>query len=376
MSCFFPKFSKEERFKDLVESVEHCDICPRLRNRRKILSAASGNLDSKVLFVGEAPGRFGADRTGVPLCGDRTGSNFEALLGNVGWLRQEVFITNAVLCNPIGENGVNGTPTRDELANCSAYLEMVISLLSPTVIVTLGSTALKALDIIMPHGIELRHGVARFVAWRSMLLFPLYHPGPRATVHRSLMKQRADFILLSKKVHPAKGLIERNRGERNVPALFRDEPSTMQQVARVMLQLAGSMTYFKMTKLMYLVDLSCLEKLGHSAASRIYTRQHDGPWPPALKKALEEMDGHEVRRFFRGRVPMVCPGPSERFEVQLDERILEVISQVLSTYGRMSNAEIKSVVYRTHPMRAVLREEAKGRKMLNKAVLYDRMIGA
>jgi uracil-DNA glycosylase family 4 len=182
---------KAERFQDLAESVQHCDLCPRLCGSRKVLSAANGALEARVLFVAEAPGRLGADRTGVPLCGDRTGDNFEMLLANIGWRREQVFITNAVLCNPKEENGNNGTPTPEEIENCSAYLEMVITLVSPEVVVTLGATALRALDLLAPHGVELREGVARLVPWRSYRIFPLYHPGPRATIHRSLAKQRS-----------------------------------------------------------------------------------------------------------------------------------------------------------------------------------------
>jgi len=194
----YQSFSKAARFNDLVESVQHCDLCPRLGARRKVLSSANGSMDSRVLFVAEAPGRLGADRTGVPLYGD---NNFEVLLGNIGWRREEVFITNAVLCNPKQENGNNGTPTQEEIANCSAYLEMVIALINPDVIVTLGTTALKALAMLSPHGIELRDGVAQTVPWRNTRLFPLYHPRPRAILHRSLAKQRSDFMLLSKIVH-------------------------------------------------------------------------------------------------------------------------------------------------------------------------------
>jgi uracil-DNA glycosylase len=87
MIRLYKSFSKAARFNDLVESVQHCDLCPRLRGCRKVLSSANGNVESKVLFVAEAPGRLGADRTGVPLFGDRTGDNFEALLGNIGWRR-------------------------------------------------------------------------------------------------------------------------------------------------------------------------------------------------------------------------------------------------------------------------------------------------
>lgn len=370
MICSYQSFSKTARFNDLVESVQHCDLCPRLCDRRKVLSSANGSVDSKVLFVAEAPGRLGADRTGVPLCGDRTGANFETLLRNVGWRREEIFITNAVLCNPKRENGNNGTPTLEEMANCSAYLEMVIALVSPDVIVTLGAIALNALDLLSPHGVKLHEGIARLVPWRNTRIFPLYHPGPRAIIHRSLTKQRSDFMLLSKVVHPIKRLVGRKKARAKAPILFPAGMSPIQQVARVLLELGGRMTYFKMTKLMYLIDLFSLKKLGHMVASDIYLRQVEGPWPPDLDEALEAMQNHEVRRFLTRRIPMVAPGPSPRFEIQLDDSILEVISEVIRTYGSMSNAEIKTAVYRTDPMRFIMQEENKGKKMVNKPVLY------
>ena len=59
----------------------------------------------------------------------------------------------------------------------------------------------------------------------------------------------------------------------------------------MLLELGGQMTYFKMTKLMYLVDLFALKKFGYSVASSIYLRQVEGPWPPDLDQALEAMKG-------------------------------------------------------------------------------------
>ncbi len=370
MICSYQNFSKSARFDDLVESVQHCDLCPRLCDRRKVLSSANGSIESKVLFIAEAPGRLGADRTGIPLYGDRTGDNFESLLSNIGWRREDVFITNAVLCNPKQENGNNGTPTTEEIVNCSAYLEMVIALVSPDVIVTLGATALSALDLLSPHCIELRHNVAQLVPWRSCRLFPLYHPGPRAMVHRSLAKQRSDFMLLEKVVHPGKGLIERKKARAKIASSLPAVATVMQQVARVLLELGGKMTYFKMTKLMYMIDLACFKKFGHTIASPIYLRQVEGPWPPDLDSALEVMQGHEVRRFFARRIPMVAPGPSPRLEIMLEDDILEIVSDVFHTYGSMSNAKIKTAVYHTEPMKFILGEENKGKKMVNKPVLY------
>jgi len=376
MKACFQSFTKQKRFADLVASVQHCDLCSRLCGRTKVLSKANGNLDAKVLFVAEAPGRLGADRTGIPLYGDKTGDNFETLLGNIGWQRSQVFITNAVLCNPREDDGTNGTPTREEIANCSAYLEMTIALIKPDVIVSLGATALKALDLISYHRLQLRESVATLVPWFGTKLFPLYHPGPRAMVHRSLAKQRSDFMRLAKLVHPVEGLRRRKKTRSRSSSLFASGTTPLQQVVRAFLELAGRMTYFKLTKLLYLFDLHAMQSIGHTYASAVYLRQVDGPWAPKLDEALSAMDGYEIRRWFSRRIPMVGVGPSPRERIQLDDDILVIIGEVWGRYGSMGNSAIKSAVYRTGPMRFILAQEGGGKDMRRKAVLYKNKTAA
>lgn len=363
-------FDKGARFDDLVEAVQHCDLCVRLCSKRKVLSHSNGTLNAKVLFVAEAPGRLGADRTGIPLHGDRTGDNFETLLKNIGWRREDIFITNAVLCNPMNENGNNGTPTAVEIANCAAYLEMVIALIKPDIIASLGITALSALGILSPHGIELREGVATPTLWRGALLFPLYHPGPRALIHRSLSKQRADFMRLAKLVDPIRGLKEQRKRKALAPGLFQAPTTGLHQVIRALLELGGQMSYFRLMKLLYFVDFFAIKNLGRMVACDRYFRQAEGPWSPELDKALEAMQGHEVRRWFERRSPMVAPGPAPRSDLQLDDAIAALISEVIASYGQMDNSRIKTAAYLTDPMRFILKKERQGQKMSNAMVLY------
>ena len=134
---------KKERkvcFEELVERVKSCTKCRGMVGRIPVITDYGMNLYSKDLFVAEAPGRLGADKTGIPLMGDKTGDNFEKLLKSAGLKRQQVFITNAVLCNLRNEKGNNRKPTREEMKNCS-----VIDLMDPGVVVTLGRKALYAL---------------------------------------------------------------------------------------------------------------------------------------------------------------------------------------------------------------------------------------
>jgi len=164
--------------------------------RKKVLSGNNGNIDSKVIFIGEAPGRLGADRTGIPFYGDQAGQNFERLLQSTGLTRQQVFITNAVLCNPRDEKGNNSPPNKEEVRNCSLHLSILIDIIEPEVIVPLGQCALRSLHIIKAHQIELRQNVRKPAKWGKYTVVPMYHPGPRAAIHRSITDQKEDFSFL------------------------------------------------------------------------------------------------------------------------------------------------------------------------------------
>jgi uracil-DNA glycosylase family 4 len=188
--------NKRRKFEMLVENANRCNLCARMRGRIKVLSGKNGNIDSKVLFIGEAPGRLGADRTGIPFYGDQAGRNFERLLQFTGLTRQQIFITNAVLCNPRDEKGNNTAPNREEVRNCSLHLSILIDIIEPEVIVTLGQCALRSLHIIEAHQIVLRQNVRKPAKWGKYTVVPMYHPGPRAAVHRSIADQKEDFSFL------------------------------------------------------------------------------------------------------------------------------------------------------------------------------------
>ncbi len=138
MNNNFSSFSKPFRFEHFSKSVQQCNLCQRAYSSLKVLSDRNGNIYSKIIFIAEAPGRLGAEKTGIPLCGDKTGENFELLLKNIGWNRNDIFITNAILCNPKIESGNNATPNLEEIKNCSFFLMMTINLINPDLIVTLG----------------------------------------------------------------------------------------------------------------------------------------------------------------------------------------------------------------------------------------------
>lgn len=185
--------SKQSQFDDLIARVLNCSLCPRMSQRKPVLSLSNGNLDAQVVFVAEAPGRLGADKFGIPLFGDQTGRNFDWLLSNAGLSRESIFITNAILCNPRKADGNNDSPAKSEIRNCSAYLKETLDIIKPKYVVSLGKVALTALRILHPIEIELGKSVGQLFSWNGCKIFPLFHPGPRAFIWRSRVQQAEDY---------------------------------------------------------------------------------------------------------------------------------------------------------------------------------------
>lgn len=185
--------AKQRALDDLIASAQGCRLCPSMEGRRRVLSASNGRVDARVMFIAEAPGRRGGEVTGVPLSRDASGQRFSRLLGLAGLSRDQVFITNAVLCNPRAASGANRPPSREELRNCAGWLRAQIAVIDPPYIVTLGAVALAALDRIEAHALALRSAVGRPAPWNGRVLIPLYHPSPRAGLSRSYADQDEDF---------------------------------------------------------------------------------------------------------------------------------------------------------------------------------------
>lgn len=195
------KSSRKKLFTDLVAEAAGCTLCPAMCGRSAVLSELNGSPDARVMFIGEAPGRKGADRTRIPFSGDQSGANFDRYLNSINLTREEIFITSAALCNPRAESGANRRPTQKELANCSTFLQRTIALVNPRVIVTLGSVALEALKRIQYHELNLKEAAAKVQSWNGRVLVPIYHPSPQVLAsHRREAEQLQDYQVVAEAV--------------------------------------------------------------------------------------------------------------------------------------------------------------------------------
>ena len=192
---------KQQQFLALASKAAACTRCPAMCERAAVLSELNGPINARVMFIGEAPGRKGADRTRVPFSGDQSGKNFDRFLSSIGLKRSEIFITSGALCNPRTESGANRRPSAQELRNCSDFLRRSIALVDPNVIVTLGGVALEALRLVQHHEFTLRHDAAKVRRWNGRLVIPLYHPSPQVLItSRNEEEQCRDYKVVARAI--------------------------------------------------------------------------------------------------------------------------------------------------------------------------------
>ncbi|MFB5598047.1 MAG: uracil-DNA glycosylase [Nitrosopumilaceae archaeon] len=118
-----------------VVSCTKCDLCHDRINS----VPGKGTKDSKIIFIGEAPGRS-EDRQGEPFVG-AAGKKLSIALEYAGISRDSIYITNVVKCRPPN----NRVPTQVEQDACSEYLKAEIALIKPKVICIMGNTAFNSL---------------------------------------------------------------------------------------------------------------------------------------------------------------------------------------------------------------------------------------
>jgi len=318
----------------------------------RVLNYSAGALTAKILFIGEAPGRLGADNTQIPFHGDVAGNNFEDLLSFAGISRSEIFVTNAVLCTPKDERGNNATPNAGEVSNCSSFLRRQIDLIDPKIVVTLGATALAAVQTIEPHGLSLRQVVRSSHSWYGRLLIPLYHPGQRAMIHRSLANQRSDYQFVSETLRRLDSPKARSAGVTKADALA---------LAQVIIGARGKVSYFELHKLAYLIEYLHVRRTGTRLTNAYYIRQKDGPYCTDLQLSRLQRTASwlKVVKLKNQLILSSASGDSGHLfsKPEFSSVSESAVEDALRRYCYDSEAELKTAVYMTAPMRHMLRKE-------------------
>lgn len=363
------EISLHSEFQALCDEVRRCVACARMNGSARVIGGSCGPLSAPIMFIGEAPGRLGADISEIPFHGDQAGHNFEDLIEFAGISRSEIYVTNAVLCNPKDLNGNNSPPKDEEIANCSVFLRRQIDLVNPKVVVTLGGSALKAVNRIEPHELSLRADVRTAHRWNSRMLIPLYHPGQRALIHRSFANQRSDYQFVAETLRRI--VSGRKAAGRQSPMV-----KSVRMLLASILSIGGPVSYFAAHKLLYMVEYNAKQRLGRRLSEAYFIRQKDGPYCTDIHiRRLERSDaGIQVVRkqnevFLKGVDESLFSDSRDRyFELAQDERA--VVEDVVRKYASMSATRLKAAVYMTSPMRKVLQQERKGSNTYNQPVQF------
>ena len=178
-----------EELQTLLTAFEGC----ALRATATQLVFADGNPQSRVMFVGEAPG-YDEDIVGRPFVG-RSGKLLDRMMAAIGLDRTSSYIANVVPWRPPG----NRTPTPQETAICLPFIRRQIELADPDILVCLGGPAMQTL-LGIKDGITRSRG--RWFSYdtgrREIRALATFHP---AFLLRSPLQKRfawRDFLALKK----------------------------------------------------------------------------------------------------------------------------------------------------------------------------------
>lgn len=156
-----------------------------------------GNIDARVMFIGEAPGRD-EDIQIRPFVG-RGGQLLRQGIRDSGFKEEDVYITNIVKRRPPD----NRDPLPDEIEAYKPYLTRQIGIIAPPVIVTLGRFAmnyfLPAAKITKDQGTIFRIG--------GRCIVPMLHPAAALRAPEMMGMFKKTFAKLPKIVEKCEILL-------------------------------------------------------------------------------------------------------------------------------------------------------------------------
>ena len=191
---------------NLNHRIVNCKKCPRLVSYIKTISKKKvkrfdnqkywgrpltgfGDINAKLFLIGLAPAAHGGNRTGRMFTGDSSGDWLAKILYENGFStspRSEskvddfrlinTYITATVRCAP-PEN----KPSKEELCNCSGYLNEELSILKNVkIIICLGIIAFDSCcKLLGIKGIKFSHG--KIIRHQDYIIILSYHPSRQNT---------------------------------------------------------------------------------------------------------------------------------------------------------------------------------------------------
>ena len=181
--------TKEEKLKSLNQLKKEMSADKNLPLRRGAtnLVFGEGDCDAKIFCLGEGPG-YWEDQKGRPFVGN-AGSLLNQLLQSIKVPREKVWITNVVCYRP----PENRDPEPSEIAAFQLYIDRMIEIIKPKIVVTLGRFSMA--KFIPNSKITAIHGKAHVVNWKEsmILIVPMYHPAAALRRGEIMSQIKEDF---------------------------------------------------------------------------------------------------------------------------------------------------------------------------------------
>jgi DNA polymerase len=178
------KITKQQQLDKLKAKIIADKVTPELASQATQLVFGEGNPDTRVVFIGEAPGKK-EDLEGKPFIG-AAGKFLNELLEKINVSRENIYITNIVKYRP----PKNRDPLPEEKLAFMPYLEEQLRIIKPKLVITLGR---HSLNCFLPKLIisEVHGQIQRFNGWT---LLPLFHPA--AALYNGGLRQTLidDFV--------------------------------------------------------------------------------------------------------------------------------------------------------------------------------------
>ena len=142
------------KLKKQINSIENC----KLKGDDKKIILGDGNINSSIMIIGGAPSE--QDNTSGKTFSGNDGALLEKMLTAINIKKNEIYTSYAVNFQPPLER----KPTSEEIKRYSNFLQKHISIISPKIIILMGSTAMEAL-VGLSSKISQERGI-----WKEMVI--------------------------------------------------------------------------------------------------------------------------------------------------------------------------------------------------------------
>ena len=156
--------NKRAALEEIAQTITHCVVCKEETVGKAV--PGEGNPDTRVVFVGEAPGKQ-ESVVGRPFIG-RSGKLLRDMLHSIGLGEEDLFITSVGKYLP-----VRGTPTKSQIIHGRVHLLRQLAIIQPRIVVLLGSVAVQG---VLGERVSIRAVHGTLQESKGVRYFLTYHP--------------------------------------------------------------------------------------------------------------------------------------------------------------------------------------------------------